>query len=97
MVEAPHCWGDREYVEAYMVRIGENDEARWVRADLTGSSSVPPFYKWGSSGYIIYEQRGMLPLGHLKAFLDTFDEETDEFDLSYLEPFDDETEVRGYE
>lgn len=98
IVEAPHCWGDREYVEAYMEKIGENAGDRWERTDETGSSAFPPFYKWGQGqGYIIYEQRGMLPLGHLKDFLESYDEETGHFDLSYLEPFDDETEVRGYE
>jgi hypothetical protein len=67
--------------------------SRLRRADEQGTSSLPGFYDWGSSG-MIAEQRGWLPRARLLAYATAWldGRESDAFDL--LEPFEGETEVR---
>lgn len=99
--EGPACWGTREEVLAYCLKISERkeefalpiEEARFERADKRGTSGLSG--KWDDPG-LIFENRGWLKRENLRAILDSFEESTDRFDLSLLEPFDDEP-VLGYE
>lgn len=63
------------------------------RADRTGTSSFPGFYRWDARS-LIAEQRGVLPRRFLRAYalLYDFDYMQAAFDL--LEPFEDGTGVR---
>lgn len=69
--------------------------SRLRRADETGTSSIPGFYRWDSGG-MIAEQRGWLPRARLAdyaaAYLDG--RLSDCWDM--LEPLDGETEVRRH-
>lgn len=105
-VEAPLCWGDRDYVFAWADQPDRRStsadpmfstEARFQRADRMGTSYLwpkpeKPAYRWGQG--FIYQQQGWLPRANLEALCErlTDDPKADVRDL--LEPFDDEDEVR---
>lgn len=101
IAEAPHCWGTREEVSKYMISIGENNinelDSRFARADENGTSaySWADTYGWETSGFI-YMQLGFLRRNKLGEFLASyapvngFVDRGSDFDLSLLEPFDDD-------
>lgn len=68
-------------------------ESRLRRADETGTSSFPGFYRWDSEG-MIAEQRGWLPRSRLAAYVTAYAEERMDDCWDMLEPFEGETEVR---
>jgi len=67
--------------------------SRLRRADETGTSSHPGFYRWDSYG-MIAEQRGWLPRARLADYATAYLEDRMEDCWDMLEPFDGETEVR---
>lgn len=90
ITDSPYCWGPRTEVEQAMKDFGYDiSPDRFDRADATGTSALPGFYNWEDSGFV-FEQKGYLKRGDLKAFLETYDEETGKFDESFLEPFEDD-------
>lgn len=91
IVEAPHVWGTRDHVTKYMLRIGEDaSHARFDRANETGTSAMQGDYDWDDHGFI-YMQQGFLRREDLAEFLGSYGRD-DEFDLSLLEPFEDDEE-----
>lgn len=91
ITDSPHVWGTREEVGEYMTQIGQGADLdeRFARADDTGSSSFPPFYKWGDSGFV-YNQQGYLRRENLRSFLESYDPGEDSFNTIYLEDFEDD-------
>jgi hypothetical protein len=68
-------------------------ESRLRRADEKGTSSIPGFYDWDSSG-MIAEQRGYLRRARLADYAVAYMEGRMEDCWDMLEPFEGETEVR---
>lgn len=96
IVDAPHCWGTKEQVSEYMVRVGHTDdlENRFDRADEHGTSAFAyaENYGWNDTGVLIYDQKGFLRRNDLKDFLSSFNKLTGEFNNSLLHPFEDDDE-----
>ena len=95
VTESPHAWGTRDEIAEYLTseagqQVHEYQpppiEERFARADLNGTSAFHGGYGWEDAG-IIFEQRGWLPRARLAGFLDSFDPDTETFDLGLLEPF----------
>lgn len=96
MVEAPTCWGPREYVAREMACWDGPEAAapeRFDRADQTGTSARYPSGDapeggWDDRGFI-YQQQGWLPRARLTALCERLgaDERADVSDL--LDPFED--------
>lgn len=100
-VDGPVMWGTRQQVTEFLTadaheeakreaeRVIERIPSRFERADIKGTSS----YVEGFTGRI-FEQKGLVLPGTLKAFLESYradeDGEGGEFDESLLVPFDDE-------
>jgi hypothetical protein len=69
IAEAPRVVGTRAEVAGYMVGIGHGDDldARFDRADRTGTSALSGFYDWSDTGPIA-QQRGVVPRDRLGEF-----------------------------
>lgn len=105
VVEAPLCWGTRSQIEKWATKVmhhrfGASAEPQGPRFDRA-------VYRQGGS-YIhrdeptverrwIFEQRGVLHGSNMREFLDSWDPDTDRYDLSLLEPLEVNVPVRGYE
>jgi hypothetical protein len=96
VVEAPLAFGDRAYLQT--LTHHETAPERFARADERGSSAMwpstnDPYLGYSSKG-MIYEQRGWLPRGNLKAACALLGEDERADIGALLEPFEDEAEVR---
>lgn len=94
IAESPHTWGTKEEVSSYMRSIRQDDDlqARFDRADENGTSAFAyaENYGWEDTGVFIYDQLGMLRRNQLGPFLKSYNPVTCEFDLTLLEPFENE-------
>lgn len=96
IVESPVMWGTRAETVEYLLEVDERKpefalpsiEVALERADEHGSSSRLGT-EWDDYG-VIFEQKGWVLRSRLVDFLNSYDEETRSFDLSLLEPFEDE-------
>lgn len=95
-VDSFFCWGTKKEVFDYLVETSEKKpefavpetEARFERVERTGSSSFTRTGRWDDSGFV-FEQAGWLRRDQIRNFLESYNKETEEFDLSLLEPLDD--------
>jgi hypothetical protein len=95
VVDDVHCIGTRAEVENYLRQIGHGEDlpARFARADKTGTSAIPGFYHWDSSGFVA-AQRGYLPRARLAEYARLRCADDDRaWDL--LNPFEDDDEPSG--
>ena len=88
IVEAPTFYGT-----ATQARKKGYTQERIDRADQTGTSSLPGFYRWDSTG-LIAEQRGFLPRRYLRAYVLLYDANLMQAAFDLLEPFEEVGEVR---
>lgn len=93
-VDAPSAWGSRTEIfdlmrdKHHVCKVcGHSDlQDRFDRADDSGCSAL---WRTTPPTGVIYMQRGWLPWERIAAFLASFDEDAQEFDLALLDPFDD--------
>lgn len=95
ITDSPMTWGTRAEVSKYLAQHQhDNTEARWARTDETGTSARNGSFQWEDSG-MVFEGTGFLHRKDLKRFLDSWEEKSDTFDASMLEPPEDNDAILG--
>lgn len=95
-VEAPICWGTRAQCERWLTgimkcRYGNAAEPQGPRFDRAigreGGSYFDRHERTVNRSWI-FEQRGLLYGTRMRAFVDSWDPDTERFDLDLLEPIE---------